>query len=110
MASLTAIQTLIGEINVEKGWRSLERRPAEILALVHSEVSEALEEIRNGHEPTDIYFGDKGKPEGYLVELADAVIRILDEFDFHGVDAEKVIQMKVDYNATRPHLHGGKTL
>lgn len=69
---------LIKEIHenaVAHGWWEGERDIAEIYALIHSELSEALEEYRSGKEM--IYYVD-GKPEGIAVELADAVIRILD--------------------------------
>lgn len=69
---------LIKEIHenaVAHGWWVGERDTAEIYALIHSELSEALEEYRSGKEM--IYYVD-GKPEGIAVELADAVIRILD--------------------------------
>lgn len=46
--------------------------------MIHCELSEAVEEYRNGHGLTEIYYNDDGKPEGVPVELADAVIRTLD--------------------------------
>lgn len=110
MSSLTAMQAQIRATNTEKGFRTLPTTHGDRLALIHSEISEALEEIRSGHAPAEIYFGENGKPEGYPVELADAAIRIIDEIDRLGLDAEKVLQMKMDFNSTRPHLHGGKVL
>lgn len=74
------------------------------VALMHSELSEAAEAIRkpdmkDHHLP-------KENPLG--VELADAVIRIMDfcaEFD---LDLEGLIIKKMNYNADRPYLHGKK--
>lgn len=77
------------------------------LMLVVSELSEALEEWRNGHAPNEVYIAN-GKPEGVPVEIADAVIRLADLCGFYGVDLAAVIRQKAAYNATRSHMHGGK--
>lgn len=64
------------------GWWETERDPREVLALIHSELSEALEEYRAGR---DMVWYHNDKPEGIAVELIDAVIRILDlmgHYDF----------------------------
>ena len=182
------------------GWWDEERDTAEIIALIHSEWSEALEEYRAGrpmvwHECMDegqapedrpvvceqctdcYYYGKKcehrgKKPEGIAVELIDGCIRILD-FAAHekvslkfenieelfpnfptqitalhyytssvmnyvgsngklkapnripellgemidnvfkyirtqGLDPEKIMREKHEYNKTRPYRHGGK--
>lgn len=78
---------------------------AEIVALCHSELSEALEEDRAG-KPM-IYIKDD-KPEGKAVELADCIIRILDWMGSENIDAEDVIATKHAYNETRPYKHGKK--
>ena len=84
------------------------------IALMHSELSEALEEHRN--RMPDLYFvtDENGhqKPEGTLVELADVVIRI---FDYVGSldKAEEfvdIIHKKHEYNQTRTYRHGNKKL
>ena len=185
---------------VAHGWWETKRDPAEIIALIHSEWSEALEEYRAGrpmvwHECMDegqapedrpvvceqctdcYYYGKKcehrgKKPEGIAVELIDGCIRILD-FAAHekvslkfenieelfpnfptqitalhyytssvmnyvgsngklkapnripellgemidnvfkyirtqGLDPEKIMREKHEYNKTRPYRHGGK--
>lgn len=185
---------------VAHGWWETEGDPAEIIALIHSEWSEALEEYRAGrpmvwHECmdegqapedrpvvceqcTDCYYYGKEcehrgkKPEGIAVELIDGCIRILD-FAAHekvslkfenieelfpnfptqitalhyytssvmnyvgsngklkapnripellgemidnvfkyirtqGLDPEKIMREKHEYNKTRPYRHGGK--
>lgn len=74
------------------------------LALIHSEISEALEEKRQGNP--DIWHADSGKPEGFAIELADAVIRIADLCGYLGIDLESAIIEKMDYNESRPYKHG----
>lgn len=76
------------------------------LALIHSEVSEALEAAREGS--FILYLDEDGKPEGMVTELADTVIRILDTCEAMGLDLERAIREKVDYNMSRERMHGGK--
>lgn len=98
----------------------------EKLALIHEEISEALGEIRSGHEPGHVYYrmpnksvsesqirrtwdgAPEGKPEGFGVELADAVIRIADLAYLTGIDLPELILEKHEFNATRPYKHGRK--
>lgn len=75
------------------------------IALIHSELSEALEEHREGK---NAYYVEIGKPEGYAVELADAVIRIADLCGALGIDLEEAIAKKMKYNESRPYRHGKK--
>lgn len=78
------------------------------LALIHSEVSEALEEYRNGRLPTEVYTGNNGKPEGIPIELADVIIRVLDYCGYAGIDIDAAISQKHEYNKSRPYRRGGK--
>jgi len=112
---------------VEHGWWEKEREFGSLIALMHSELSEALEEHRNGHEPTEIYFSGVEpydgrfetsekpnevcqKPEGIPAELADVIIRILDYCGKKNIDIEEAIRIKHEYNKTRPYRHGGKRI
>lgn len=69
---------------------------AEKLALIHSEVSEAMEAARKN------LMDDKlPHRKGIEVELADAVIRILDLCGALELDLAGAIQEKLAYNAKR---------
>ena len=99
-------QKVIHANAVEKGWWEEERQMGEMLANVHSEISEAWEHWRNGKP--DVFVGPDGKPDGLMVELADAVIRILDIAESRGCNLEVIMMDKHNYNKTRPYRHGGK--
>ena len=67
--------------SISKGWwENPDRNIGELLALIHSEISEALEVYREqGNDGLKkIWTENDGKPEGFTIELADAVIRIAD--------------------------------
>lgn len=106
------------QIALAKGWNKPgETRPvAELIALMHSELSEALEEYRNGHKPHEIYYEDSEvsiappKPEGIPIELADCVIRIFDMCGQYGIDLEEALKIKIEFNKSRPVRHGGKLI
>lgn len=89
----------------------VEKQIPEKVCLMHSELSEALEEYRNGHIRDGIYKEEgKEKPEGFSVELADTVIRIFDLIGALNMTDEFVCAMenKMKYNQSRPFRHGGK--
>jgi hypothetical protein len=103
--SLSKWQEEIHTLAKVKGWYEEERNIGEVIALIHSELSEALEEWREG---TPAYYIKDGKPCGFWVEMADAVIRILDYAEAQDISLESVIEAKHNYNKTRPYRHGGK--
>lgn len=107
-----SIQKAVWELAEEKGWHEKERDFPEIAALIHSEVSEALEEYRKGRRPDEIYETKEnpGKPEGIPIELADVIIRIYDWAGDNNVNMEEAIMIKHAYNKTRPYRHGGKKI
>lgn len=121
MKTIKRLQEEIYRNAVDKGFYDPPRSYGEAIALMHSELSEALEEARkNPEELANIYYvtetgrfsasgrGPLAKPEGFAVELADCVIRILDTCEYLGIDLQQVIEEKMAYNATREHKHGGK--
>ena len=95
---------------LNKGWHDTHRGVPELLCLIHSEISEALEEHRIGKAPNEIYYNGvkPGKPEGIPIELADAIIRIADFCGLHSIDLEEAIKIKQSYNKTRSYRHGQK--
>jgi NTP pyrophosphatase (non-canonical NTP hydrolase) len=84
------------------------------IALIHSEASEALEDLRGGNHAAKLSAilieteddENPGKPYGFLVELADIVIRCGDLAGIVGGDLEEAVRVKMAYNKTRPHKHG----
>lgn len=102
------LQREIYENAKNHGWWDEPRTFGDVIALCHSELSEALEAFRNNEAM--VWVNDKGKPEGVAVELADCIIRILDWAGHENVDMETIIRDKHEYNKTRPYRHGDKAL
>lgn len=76
------------------------------LVLILGESMEALEAAVERAEP--LWFDPKqpDKPEGFGVELADVIIRILDFCAGYGINIDALVNMKIEYNKTRPFRHG----
>jgi len=89
-------QDEVHQLAIAKGWYDTPRNIPELLCLVHSEVSEALEAYRAGNQ------------DELAEELADTVIRILDMSGHLNINLANAIWKKHQINKNRPYRHGGK--
>lgn len=98
------------EASRDNGWYDSTRSFGDIIALIHTEVSEAYEEYREGRGPTETYYSTEKptKPEGIPSEMADIIIRVMDYCGAQGIDIGSMVEEKLRYNATRGYRHGGK--
>jgi NTP pyrophosphatase (non-canonical NTP hydrolase) len=85
----------------DKDGNRLERNKGELLCLIHSEVSEAMEGERKSLQDDKLPHRKMAE-----VELADALIRIFDYAAAFGYDLEGAYQEKMAFNAAREdHKH-----
>lgn len=114
----------IHQNNIDKGFYEKEKNIGEMLCLIHSEVSEALEAdrkdnyrdknvveyvegmLKTGYEFTEAY--DDFIKGSFEEEMSDIVIRVMDMCAFKGIDLEAHIKAKMRYNSLRPYKHGKK--
>lgn len=137
--SIESFSEEVHDTAIDKGWwpekeneEALFKQVPEKLLLIVSEISEATEEYRSTKTLADlrrVIYAEKTlngfmyhesqeyrgcepiyKPEGFAVEVVDAVIRAFDLLEAIGIDVEKVLEIKHAYNRTRPARHGGKTI
>lgn len=116
------------KIAKEKGFWDRERNVGEMLMLIVSELGEAIEAHRKGRRVNSdiisvinesdinglskdnkfISFFNENIKDTFEDEIADAVIRLFDMCEGLGIDIEKYILLKLEYNKTREKLHGKK--
>lgn len=129
-SGLNELSRIVHQNAVDHGFWENDPEFGTLMALIHSEVSEALEHSRNGLAPRDLtvecklptpetcplrYPDDDEclaqeckycKPDGIPAELADAVIRVLDVCGRYDIDIGGAIFKKMAYNKGRPIKHG----
>lgn len=94
--SINELAVEIHQNNVDAGWWDKPREKGTLLMLVVSEIAEAMEGERK--DLMDDHLPHRKMAE---VELADAVIRILDYAGAFGYDVEGAMAEKLEYNKQR---------
>lgn len=137
-AGVNELKREVHKTAVEHGWWDIDggnRNMGEMMMLMVSEISEALESYRDSEPPLwfkhnfgpdfmhgpdvfskphdaysegETFRGKLGKPEGIAAEFADVIIRILDTCEKLDIPITRALVVKHAYNKTRPYRHGGK--
>jgi NTP pyrophosphatase (non-canonical NTP hydrolase) len=91
---LNAYMTQVRELVDAKGFSSDEEQIWQMLALIHTEISEAADAYKKGRSYNEVG-----------IELADAIIRILHLCSALDVDIEALYQAKMIRNWQRPYRY-----
>ena len=108
MKSLNEIGKEAYENAKAHGFEEKDKSFGEVIALIHSEASEAFEEYRNGRAYDENYYEDGKKLCGIPSELADIIIRVCNFCAANNIDLDKTVEEKMEYNKNRTFKHGGK--
>lgn len=100
---LNELSDKIYQDNIKAGWwkkdengNIIPREPGVLLCLIHSEISECMEGFRKNLMDTHLTHRKMAE-----VELADAIIRMLDMSGHYGFDLDGAIAEKLEYNKKR---------
>lgn len=116
--SINEMSKMAHETAKNKGFWDTDRNRGELLMLIVSELSEALEALRKNHrakkesyEESSVINKEKYSFETFIKnsfedELADTFIRLGDLCASENIDIEWYIRKKMQYNKSRPKKHG----
>jgi NTP pyrophosphatase (non-canonical NTP hydrolase) len=130
LEDLNLLRNMVADNAKDKGFRDVLRdsmteeqwngtlgkmvRAAVFTANLHGEASEFWEAFRAGKLEQPCDKAEKMKELGLppltcaAEEIADVIIRTLDQAEAYGVDVAEAVAVKMSFNSTREHLHGNK--
>lgn len=105
LQDLEAFAERVHQNAIDHGWWTSSRNDGELIALIHSELSEMLEALRR----PKAWMSEKIRGFSEVEEeAADVLIRLVEMAHARGWDLAGAALAKHEYNRTRPFRHGGK--